>query len=97
MHPLQNNITIMQIYNSQHYTTLITDNNNYYYYDGLGMPVPHTVTRLHNHLRQWYGSSTMPPALQNESHTFNTPYTPHETNGWSCAMHMLLTSLPAIY
>ena len=26
-HPLQNNIIIMQIYNSQHYTTLITDNN----------------------------------------------------------------------
>jgi len=25
-HPLQNNTTIMQIYNSQHYTTLITDN-----------------------------------------------------------------------
>ena len=29
-HPLQNNITIMQIYNLQHYTTLITDNNRYY-------------------------------------------------------------------
>jgi hypothetical protein len=35
-HPLQNNITIMQIYNAQHYTTLITDNNTCYYYDGLG-------------------------------------------------------------
>jgi hypothetical protein len=28
-HPLQNSITIMEIYNSQHYTTLITDNNYY--------------------------------------------------------------------
>ncbi len=37
-HPLQNNITIMQIYNAQHYSTLITDNNTYYYYDGLGYP-----------------------------------------------------------
>ena len=50
-HPLQNPITIMQIYNSLHYTTLITDNNNYYYYDGLGLPVPQTVTHLHRHLR----------------------------------------------
>ena len=50
-HPLQNNITIMQIYHSQHYTTLIKDNDRYYHYDGLGMSVPHTVTHLHNHIR----------------------------------------------
>ena len=30
-HPLQNNINIMQIYNSLHYTTLIADNNKYYH------------------------------------------------------------------
>ena len=75
-HPLQNTITIMQIYNSQHYTTLITDNNNYCYYDGLGIPVPNTLTHLHNHLRQWYGSSTLPPALQNNFPTVHTPFTP---------------------
>ena len=39
-HPLQNNITIMQIYKSQHYTTLITDKKKYYHYDGLQMAVP---------------------------------------------------------
>ena len=50
-HPLQNDITIMEIYNAQHYTTLITDNNRYYYYDGLGIAVPHTVSHLHDHLR----------------------------------------------
>ena len=50
-HPLQNNITIMQIYNAQHYTTLITDNDRYYYYDGLRMAVPMTVTHLHDHPR----------------------------------------------
>jgi len=50
-HPLQTNITIMQIYHSQHYTTFITDKKRYYHYDGLGMPVPHTVTHLHNHIR----------------------------------------------
>ena len=96
-HPLQNPITIMQIYNSQHYTTLITDNDNYYYYDGLGIPVPHIVTHLHNHLRQWYGSSPLPPALRTDSPTVHIPYTPHQTDGWSCARHMLLTSLSAIY
>ena len=96
-HPLQNKITIMQIYNAQHYTTLITDNNTYYYYDGLGNPVPNTVKHLHNHLRQWHSNYTKPPALQNESPTIYTPYTPRQTDGGSCAMHMLLTSLSAIY
>ena len=43
-HPLQNDITIMQIYNAQHYTTLITKNARYYFYDGLGMAVPTTIT-----------------------------------------------------
>jgi hypothetical protein len=33
-HPLQNIITIMQIHNTHHYTTLITDNNIYYYTTG---------------------------------------------------------------
>jgi hypothetical protein len=87
----------MQIYNSQHHTTPITDNINYYYYDGLGIPVPNTVTHLHNHLQQWYGSSILPPALQNDFPTVHTPYTSQQINGWSCAMHMLLTSLSAIY
>ena len=39
-HPLQSHITIIQIYDSQHYTTLITDDERYYYYDGLGITVP---------------------------------------------------------
>jgi len=96
-YPLQNIITIMQIRNSQHYTTLITDNSRYFYYDGLGMLVPHTVSHLHNHLRLWYGNSALPPALQNKSPTVHIPYTPQKTDGWSCTMHMLLTSLSAIY
>ena len=43
LHPLQNDITILQIYNAQHYTTLVTDKNLYYYYDGLGHAVPQIV------------------------------------------------------
>jgi len=87
----------MQIYNSHHYTTKITNNNRYFYYDGLRMPVSHTMSHLHNHLRQWYGNSTMPPALQNESPTVHTPYNPQQTDGWSCTMYMLLTSPSTIY
>jgi hypothetical protein len=87
----------MQIYHSQHYTTLITDNDRYYHYDGLGMPVPHTITLLHNRIRQWYGSSPKPPALQDVLPTGLTPYTPQQTDGWNCAMHMLLTFLSVIY
>ena len=51
LHPLQNDITILQIYNAQHYTTLITDKNLYYYYDGLGHAIPQTVSHLHTHMR----------------------------------------------
>jgi hypothetical protein len=50
-HPLQNDITIMQLYNAQHYTTLIIDKDICYYYDGLGIAVPITVSHLHDHLR----------------------------------------------
>ncbi len=77
-HPIKNNITIMQIYNSQHYTTLLTDKNNFYYCDGLSILVPHAVTRLHVHLRQWYGSSPKPLVLQNETPTVHTPNTPNK-------------------
>jgi len=37
LHPLQNSITMIQVYHAQHYTTLITDNNKYYYYDILSL------------------------------------------------------------
>ena len=80
-HPLKNPITIMQIYNSQHCITLITDNNNYYYYDGLGLPLPQTVTRLHMDLRQRYGSSPLPSALQPNTHAVHIPYTPQQIDG----------------
>jgi hypothetical protein len=87
----------MQIYDSQHYTTLITYNEKDYYYGGLGIAIPNTVTQLHNHLRQWYGTSPNPLALQNNTPVVHTPYTPRQTGGWSCAKHMTITSLSAIY
>ena len=36
-------------------------------------------------------------ALHNESPTVHISYTPHKRNGWSCAMHMFISSLSAIY
>jgi len=96
-HLLQNNVITMQIYDSQHYTTLIPDNERYYHYDGLKMTVPVHVTHLHNRIRQWYGTSAMPPVLQTHTLEVHLPYTPRQTNGWACAMHMLLTSQSAIY
>ena len=50
-HPLQNDITILQIYHAQHYTTLITYKDKYYYDDGLGLTVPNTISHMHEHLR----------------------------------------------
>ncbi len=79
-HPLQNNITIMQIYNSSHYTTLITDNINYCYYDGLKMQVPEQATLLYNHLRHWYGASEKPTVLQSQTPAVQLPYTPAQTD-----------------
>ena len=49
--PLQNDIAIMQIYNVQYYTALITYNNRYYYYDMLGIAVPNTTSPIRDHLR----------------------------------------------
>jgi hypothetical protein len=87
----------VQIYNAQHYTTRITYNEQYYFYDGLGMAIPNIVIHLHKHLRQWYGVSPRPPALQNTTPLIITPYTPRQTDGWSCDMHMIPTSLSTIY
>jgi len=50
-HPLQNPITVFQIYHNSHYTTLITDNINYHYYDGLNLPILPPSTSIHNKLR----------------------------------------------
>ena len=50
-HPLQNDTTIMQIYNEQHHPTLITYNNRYYHYDGIRIAVPHRASHLHDNLR----------------------------------------------
>ena len=61
------------------------------------MTLPNIVSHLHDHLRQWYGDSSKPPALQSETLKFYTPYTPQQADGWSYAMHLLLTSLYAIY
>ena len=97
-HPLQNHITNMQIYNARHYITLIiTDNKYYYYYDGLNMTVPNIAPHLHDRLRQWYGNSPKPHALQRETPLIYTPYTPQKTDDRSCAMYMILTSLSTIY
>jgi hypothetical protein len=61
------------------------------------MEVPKQATLLHNHLRQWYGTSEKLPVLQSQTPEVLLPYTPTQTDGWTCAMHMLLTSLSAIY
>ena len=87
----------MQVYHAQHYTTLITDNNKYYYYDGLSLAVPPTVQSLHTHLKTWYKTGSLPNSLRNEYPTITFPTTPSQTDGSTCALHMLITSLSAIY
>jgi len=87
----------MQIYHAQHYTTLFTNNDRYYRCDGLGIAVPNNVSHLHDRLRQWYGDSIQPPVLRLAAPTVHTPYTPQQTNDWNFSMHMLLTSLSALY
>ena len=97
LHPLQNPITIMQVYHAQHYTTLIKDTNKLYYYDGLSLEVPPTVQSLHTHLRNWYGTRSLPNSLRTETPTITFPITPSQTDGLTCALHMRMTSLADIY
>ena len=60
-HP-SNDIAIMQIYNAQHYTTLISNNDKYYYYDWNASPRPFApvVQRLHKAADTQVGSSHCP-------------------------------------
>jgi hypothetical protein len=76
LNPLQDSITIMQVYHAQHYTTLITDNNKYYYYDGISLAVPPTVQSLHTHLRTWYGTGRIPNSFRTETPNYNVPKSP---------------------
>jgi hypothetical protein len=84
-HPLHTPITIFNIHNNSHFTTLITDINTYSYYDPLNFRHPHTTHRIHNSLRQWYTNLPIAPQLlQNPSPTIITKSTPLQTDGWSC-------------
>ena len=55
------------------------------------------VFKLHACLRSWYTHTHLPPALTPELPNTSAPYTPRHQDGWSCAPHMLIVSLSAIY
>jgi len=75
-HPLQNPITIMQIFHEAHYTTMITDNNKYYHYVSLRLPIPYPVNKLHTRLMTWYAQTPLPDSLAPEIPYITTSYTP---------------------
>ncbi len=87
MHPLQNPTTIIQIYNWNHYTTLITEIEQYYYYGCLGLPIPHPMQSIHYHLRVWYGPTTQITALKTHHPKIDTPYTAPQQDGWTELRH----------
>ncbi len=100
-HPLQNPVTIFQLYDTIHCTTLKADNNLYHHYDGLHLPSSEQSHHICNKLREWYSSSvpsyTPPPALHPTIPEILHLETPSQKNEWSDAMHMLLVSLAAVY
>jgi len=53
-HPLFNPITIFNIHNNNHFTTLITNIHTYYLYDSIKLRPPPATNIIHNILRQWY-------------------------------------------
>jgi len=94
-HPLQNPITI-QIFHAAHVTTRKPNNNKCFYYDSLRLPITPPVNKLHASLRSRYTHAPLPPALTPELPNTSAPYTPQQ-DGWSCAGHMLIVSLSAVY
>jgi len=97
-HPLQNPITIIQIFHEAlHCTTPIAENTKYCHYDSLRLPIPSPVNKMHTRLITWYAQSPLPDSLAPEFPYITTPYTQYQQDGWSCALHMLLVSLSAIY
>ena len=92
-HPLCNQITIFQIFHNHHFTTLVTDNHTYYYIDSLHLPPPPSVYALHQRLRRWYAHQEhIPEVLTHDTPHIQILETPTQTDGWTCSMHMLLSS-----
>ncbi len=97
-HPLLNPITIFNIHNHVNFTTLITNNHTYHHYDPLNLRPPPAINIIHITLRQWYtGLSTTPPLLRQDTPNINIQSTPHQTDGWTCGLRMLLVNLTTIY
>ena len=96
-HPLQIPITSMQPCQAVQYTTLITDDINYNYHDSLILPIPSSVNEMHICLRNWYAKTPFFASLKTKLPIITTLYTPLQQDGRSCALHIRLVSLSAIY
>ena len=52
---------------------------------------------MHARLRNWYSHTLLLPSLTPKNINITTSHTPQQQEGWSCALHMLLEFLSAIY
>ena len=95
-HPLENPITIFQIYHSHHFTTLITDANTYHHYDSLKGSPPLSAKKLVKYINQWYIQHPQPLPHRRPGISIQSKKTPPQCDAWTCSMHMLLITLTAL-
>ena len=104
-HPLASQLTIFQIHEGLHYTTLIYDANGAHHYNSLtSTGLPSKVNHIRKRLNRYYSdrAATNPgengtARLTDLTRTVPSMTTPSQTDGWTCAMHMLAVTLACTY
>ena len=104
-HPLASDLTIFQIHEVNHYTTLIYDANGMHHYNSIaGNNLPIKVKNIRKRLGRHYRDRDTPPAHSREygvtsglHQRTRTMETPTQTDAFTCAMHMLAVTLACTY
>ena len=105
-HPLASQLTIIfQIHEGLHYTTLIYDANGAHHYNSLtSTGLPSKVNHIRKRLNRYYSdrAATNPgengtARLTGLTRTVPSMTTPSQTDGWTCAMHMLAVTPACTY
>ena len=105
-HPLASQLTIFQIHEELHYTTLIYDENGAHHYNSLtSTGLPSKVNHIRKRLNRYYsdraatnpGENNGTATLTDLTRTVRSMTSPSQTDGWTCAMHMLAVTLACTY
>ena len=98
-HPLYDSITIFDIHNNSHFTTIITNNHPYYCCYSLSLCPLQAISFIHTTIRQCY-AGLLPiasPLTQHITPSITIKSTPTQIDDWACGIHPLLINLATIY